>query len=152
MNMRNNLRPEVTVLCGLPGSGKTTLAEHIAKITPNTVVVSYSQISTESPSKTIYSWVYDVMEYMVMRAIEKNINVIIDDLNLSQEARNRWTNLARRFDAPIEFVKMDTSLTNCLRNVDKKDREKVREMYEKYKDFLTLQEEEEEEEEITINC
>ena len=145
-------RPEVTVLCGLPGSGKTAMAEEIANDNPNIVMVSYSKIAGSSIDKLTYSWVYDVMEYMVMRAIQKGINVIVDDLNLSQKARDRWAALAKLYGADINYIKMPTSLTNCLKHVSFAERDSVRKMYEEYKDFLTAEEEEEEEEEITINC
>ena len=144
-------RPEVTVLCGLPGSGKTVLAEQIMEDNPNFVMVSYSKIAGSSMDKLTYSWVYDVMEYMVMRAIQKGINVIVDDLNLSQKARDRWATLAKLYGADITYIKMPTSLTNCLKHVPAAERDNVRKMYEEYKDFLTT-EEEEEEEEIIINC
>ena len=140
-------RPEVTVLCGLPGSGKTAMAEEIVNDNPNIVMVSYSKLTSGWLDKLTYSWVYDVMEYMVMRAIQKGINVIVDDLNLSQKARDRWATLAKLYGADINYIKMPTSLTNCLKHVPSAERDSVRKMYEDYKDFLTA-----EEEEITINC
>lgn len=99
----------LVAVSGLPGVGKTSVAEIIAARTRSVHLsidaVEESILACELPS----GWQVGVAAYEAVRAMaEQNLrlghDVIVDAVNDSEEARQIWRTAASRTDARIEFV------------------------------------------------
>lgn len=99
----------LVVLSGLPGVGKTSVAETIAART------SSVHLSIDAVEEAILacglprSWEVGVAAYEATRAMaEQNLrlghDVVVDAVNDSDEARQTWRTAAGRTGADVEFV------------------------------------------------
>lgn len=99
-------KPSVTVLVGMVGSGKTTLAREIAQNDPGTVYISNDEIvnllhggdytAYEPALRPLYK---QVEQHMVAAALAQGCNVVIDRTNLTRQQRRRFIALAETFGA-----------------------------------------------------
>jgi predicted kinase len=99
----------LVVLCGLPGVGKTSIAEIVAARTRSVHLsidaVEESLLACGLPS----GWQVGVAAYEASRAmVEQNLrighDVVVDAVNDSDEARQTWRTAASRTGARLEFV------------------------------------------------
>lgn len=99
----------LVVLSGLPGVGKTTIAEIVAARTGSV------HLSIDAVEEAILAcglppgWQVGVAAYEATRAMsEQNLrlghDVVVDAVNDSEEARQTWRTAASRTGAHIEFV------------------------------------------------
>jgi len=104
----------LVVLSGLPGVGKTTIAELVAART------GAVHLSIDAVEEAILAcglppgWKVGVAAYEAVRAMaEQNLrlghDVVIDAVNDSEEARQTWRLAALRTHARIEFVHLVVS-------------------------------------------
>lgn len=117
------------LLCGLPGCGKTTWANHFKKTHPNTLVISSDAIRIElhgdqqnfsSEGKVWEIFDSRIEEYALK---EEDINVIADSTNLRNVYREHYAEKAAHydkkylvfFDVPFEIC----AFQNKLRTPDK---------------------------------
>lgn len=104
----------LVVLSGLPGVGKTTIAEVVAART-GSVHLSIDAVEEAILACGLPSgWKVGVAAYEATRAMaEQNLrlghDVVIDAVNDSEEARQTWHTAALRTDARIEFVHLVVS-------------------------------------------
>jgi predicted kinase len=119
--------PNLTVLSGLPASGKTTKAKKIMKETGNTV-----RLNKDLLSEMMFFSEYKPTTRKVLVQAEKDMaydllieghNVIIDDTNLDQSYWDAWREIAERTDSKFKLIKLDTPLDVCLeRNENREGR------------------------------
>lgn len=97
------------LICGLPGVGKTSIAEIVAARTRSVHLsidaVEESILACGLPS----GWQVGVAAYEAARAMaEQNLrlghDVVVDAVNDSEEARQTWRTAASRTGARLEFV------------------------------------------------
>ena len=100
---------KIIVISGLPGSGKSTIAEGLAK------ALKYPLLSVDPiESSIIRSGInrsfetglaaYLVAERLAAEQLGLGMSVIIDAVSGVQEARDMWRNLSDRFQAPLIII------------------------------------------------
>lgn len=129
---------KLILMCGLPGSGKSTIAQQTQQKTKeNTIIISRDNLRTmlfgtyenydfnkdnEALVKRITFGALDV-------AIEKGFNIIIDETNLTKKKRRSWIINGRLMaekcgiDLKISCVWVKTSKEECKkrRRIDNKE-------------------------------
>lgn len=116
-------RKELIVLCGLPGSGKSTYAKkkwgnsHIIICADEFRKVYTGKDFDLSAEHMVYLMVSTTVEVLLRRSMP----VVIDMTSLTIKNRLKWIDLAKRCSAPIRCVLMDIAVCLCLaRNADRK--------------------------------
>lgn len=86
----------IYILCGLPGSGKSTWAKEKVK-EQNTVIICRDAIRTMIKGNYFFDKEYELLveactNSSFREAIRQNYNIIIDETNISKIRRNMWLN------------------------------------------------------------
>jgi predicted kinase len=97
-------KTKLITVSGLPGSGKSTLAESLAEALALPIFsvdpIEASILSSGLPrSFETGLAAYLVAETLAAEQFKCGLSVIIDAVNSVQEARDMWSNLARKHDA-----------------------------------------------------
>ncbi len=139
--MRNNLT--AYVMCGAPGSGKSTYAKKLAQI-ENAVIISGDDVRTElyGSAEIQGNWVeiWDRIEELVSESC--GVPIILDGTHYRKDYREEAIALLRSYGfEKVEVVVMDASLATCLaRNFQRVERNVpdyiVKEMHEKLQQSL----------------
>jgi predicted kinase len=115
---------KITMLCGLPGSGKSTWANQNKR--ENTIVLSSDKIREElfgaeeiqGNPKQVFNLLYKRAE----EALEQEKNVIIDSTNLSRANRKKFI---KRFYSLADYLSIIIFLESaeeCIERQKKRDR------------------------------
>ena len=113
------------VMCGAPGSGKSTYAKKLAE-TENAVIISGDDIRSElyGSAEIQGNWVeiHDRIEELVAENCHRC--VILDGTHYLREYRKEAIALLRSYGyATVEAIVMDASLANCIaRNFQRRER------------------------------
>ncbi len=108
-------------ITGLPGSGKSTIADGIKKTYPDFVILRMDELRRIVTPQPSYSeeereMVYRAIVYMTKMLSELNHNVIVD----ATANRRRWRDFARQNIPQFAEIYIKCSLDTC------REREKVR--------------------------
>ena len=111
---------KLTINIGLPASGKSTESE--AKMTRegNTVRINKDLLRTmlhfDKFNYKNEGHTRDASRVLATHFLSKGINVIIDDTNLNPGTRQSWVELAKQFEAKIEYIDMtNVPIDECIR-------------------------------------
>ena len=122
----------IHVICGIQGSGKTTLAKQLA-FKHKAVLYSYDTLPKGHCSNDAHPAMYE----HIKRDLKKDKTVVCDDLNITKKNRQTLLNALR----DVEFKKvlhvMQTSLDVCLERNRRRDYNRLpdvilRHCYKKY--------------------
>ena len=84
-------KPTLYIMCGLSGSGKSTIATQITNENPNTVIVSSDAIREEltgnENDQSKNEDVFKIFHKRIREYLIKGINVIADATNLTMKSR-----------------------------------------------------------------
>ena len=113
------------MLCGLPASGKTTLAKQLAK-TENAVVLSSDDLRVEMFGDVSHqednNEIFEEMNERTNELLSKGQNVIYDATNLNRKRRKHLINYVIKANEKIVYY-LNNSLTTILyRNSIRKER------------------------------
>lgn len=114
----------LTLTIGLPGSGKTTMAERCREADPTTVLVSRDGIRAElfggftNYSQEQESLVTSIAEKAVDKALEEGRHVIVHDMNLRKAYRKRWATYAVKHGAGFKYIDLThVPVEHCITRV-----------------------------------
>lgn len=113
---------ELIVLCGLPGSGKSTYAQK--KWGDSHVIICADEFRKVYTGKDFDLSAEHMIHLMVSTTVEvllrRSTPVVIDMISLTIKSRFKWINLAKRCGAPVRCVLMDIAVCLCkARNTDR---------------------------------
>ncbi len=131
--------PSVTMIKGLPASGKTTLAKAMMK-NGHYVRVNKDDLRAMlhdgeySPEKEYFVRV--VRDAIIQLALEWNLDVIVDDTNLNPAHQEQIRAIAISNRTECKTIEMEISLEECIRRDGLREKPVgeavIREMFEKY--------------------
>jgi predicted kinase len=106
--------PILIVMAGLPGAGKSTIAEVISARLGATIVsvdpiesaILHAGIEADQPTGLA---AYLVAETLAEQVLMSGHSVIVDAVNAVEPARLQWRDLARRADVPLRVIEVECS-------------------------------------------
>ena len=111
-------------MCGLAGCGKS---HWISKNIKDEVIVSPDSIRKNIFGHEFFKdaedFIWAFAKGMSRLLLEQGKSVIIDATNLTEFSRADWIKLAKQYDAKVKIVWLKTSLKECIRRNDKRERE-----------------------------
>jgi predicted kinase len=125
--------PEVLILSGLPASGKTTEALDWVKVNPDRRTrINWDDLRIEMFGK---DWTFNRKQEGEMKArsfqmfhdaMRLGLSVVIDNTNLTKNAREVWKQLAEPYGVTVTEREIDTDLWECIsRDTDREGRARV---------------------------
>ncbi len=113
--------PWVIWITGLPGSGKSTIAEAVRKRTPDAEILRMDELRRVITPEPTYSdsereCVYRAIVYTAKKLYEIGHNVIID----ATGNRKRWRELARRLIPEFSEVYLKCPVEICIRREEQR--------------------------------
>lgn len=108
-------RSVVTIMCGLPRSGKSTW---IKKNKGEAIVVSPDEIRSKIFGhqffKSAEDFIWAMAKAIARLLLEQRKDIVIDATSITMSSRNEWIKLAEQYKANVRIVWMRTSIRKCL--------------------------------------
>lgn len=104
-------KPELILMVGLPGSGKSHIAQMILKSCESKnidcIILSLDILKTKSKMKS-----------MIQQSCHEMSTIIIDNTNLTVESRKEFIDIVKRIDQNyyVRIIHVDTKYEKCLHN------------------------------------
>lgn len=110
---------KLLMMRGLPGSGKTTRAKEMMREAGNYVRVNRDELRPMLHGDAKWSGKKEkvtrhVQRSMVESLLNNDYSVIVDDTNLRDADRERWSHVARECHAKFQIIDMDTPYEKCV--------------------------------------
>ena len=94
------MKPQVLILCGLPGSGKSTICETTF---PDYVRVNQDELGSKDKCVELFS-----------KALAEKKNVVVDRCNQDVKQRKLWIDLAQYYSADVKCLYLSVDPDLCL--------------------------------------
>ncbi|MBC7406745.1 MAG: AAA family ATPase [Candidatus Parcubacteria bacterium] len=111
--------PKLTILQGLPASGKSTLAREIVAKTGNTKRVNKDDIrallDNSKWSKNNEKFVLKTRDFLIEEALLDGFNVVSDDTNLHPKHIETMKIIAKKYNAALETKFINTPIDECIK-------------------------------------
>ncbi len=125
----------IFLICGLPGSGKTYFAKHLAEYL-GAAHISSDRVRDEMDMMGQYNnrskeVVYEEMRQQVIKAIEKYRVVIVDATFFSRQMRQPFFEVANAYDVFFHIIEV-TASEHVIRQRVEREREDSEADYEVY--------------------
>ncbi len=125
--MRGDLKMNIILFTGLPGVGKSTLAEAVASklslpifsVDPIESAILQSGLTR---SFTTGLAAYLVAETLAREQLKLGLSVVVDAVNPVQEARNMWRKLAEIFSANLHIIECTLEASIHKRRIEERVR------------------------------
>jgi predicted kinase len=102
----------LTVLSGLPGAGKSTLARELA-VGSKAEVASRDDLRKHFPDLSEGELTIRLVQF-ARSLLRHNKSVIVDSCNLHSEDEKRWICLANEFEAVFKWIHLPTPVEVCI--------------------------------------
>lgn len=114
--------PQLIIMSGLQGSGKSTYASALHESMPNSVLLSSDDLREKVSSNN--KLVFEILYRMMNSALENGQDVIFDATNIKLKDRNAIYRAIEinPDELELEIVLMATPYEECLRRVDARNR------------------------------
>ena len=112
-------RDNLIVMCGAPGSGKTTLSRNLAK-EYNAILYCYDEIPKTNQLRDL-ARIYNETCYKIANDLKKGNNVVFDTTNVSLSSRKILLEAVRKIKCNKIIYVMTTSLEECLRRNENRE-------------------------------
>lgn len=131
----------LTILKGLPGSGKTTYAlQQVAKSGGRLKRINKddlrAMIDGGTWSKERERLIREVRDMLIVRFLSSGYDVIVDDTNFFPDHERHMRNIAENLKANVEVMFLDVPVEECIARDALRDRpvgeRVIREMYTMY--------------------
>lgn len=100
----------IVIVAGLPGSGKSYFAEHLAERLDATYINSdHTRLSLRAAGKYSYTDklnIYKAMLTHAARVLEENKSVLVDATFFHHTMREMFVRLAQGYNVPIRFIEI----------------------------------------------
>lgn len=111
---------KLTVMQGLPASGKSSKAAELIKADGNAIRVNKDQLREMLFPGLPWTYkredvVVEMQTKMVKHALSMNKNVVVDDTNFAQRHLDRWKRIALLDCHKYEVVFVDTPVHECIK-------------------------------------
>lgn len=111
--------PQIIVLVGIPGSGKSTIARYIAANIPECVIVESDAIRFSLWNKPTHSthenaMVFDIVKQRINDCLDKGKVALVDATSVSKRTRKDYLHIAKKRGVRVDAVFVDISLDTCL--------------------------------------
>lgn len=118
--------PKAWILCGIPGSGKTTFARKLAKKNRATYIsgdLLRDQLEDSGISNPCWAEIWSEVESAVEEAAGQGHDVVVDGVHSSKACRAETAGLLRGFGySYLELVVIDCPLERALAQNKQRDR------------------------------
>lgn len=118
-----NMKKLFIIMCGLPGSGKSTWAKECVENKENTAIISKDAIRTMINQKYIFDEkkepvVRDIAISAIKPIIDNGMNIIIDDVNPTTVHRGQYIGIAikNNYEPIIIYCDSRNNLENRMLN------------------------------------
>ena len=132
----------IHMICGLSGSGKTTFVDQLGPWFGNHIRLESDAITNVLCSKdyTISSYAFSqaIMSTMTEVFLRQNINVIVDDVFITERERSRYINMSRKHKCPIFVHFLHTPWTDCCINNTNRERQVPDHTLEQQRDLFEV--------------
>jgi predicted kinase len=131
----------VTLMCGVPGSGKSTWIKNNKK--SNVDIISLDEIRRSVYGHQYHKdadvWVIAFAKSMAILLLKQNRSIIVDATNVIPFMRNAWRDIADQYGAVTELVLFDIPLKVCKqRNAGRsKDQRVPNKVIERFAKLMT---------------
>lgn len=109
-------KPTLTIMCGLPRSGKSTWIKRNRK---NSVVISPDKIRSEIFGHQFFNnaedFVWGFTKAMARIVLEQGKDATIDATHINYSSRGMWFKIAEEYGVDLEMVWVKTSLAECIK-------------------------------------
>lgn len=109
------------MLCGIPGSGKSTISEHLSGHVVSTDSIRnflWQDAAIVKHDALVFQLVENIIDYL----LGNGENVIFDATNLTVKIRRKYIELAKAHHAPVILHWVDCSLATAIERNAKRDR------------------------------
>lgn len=128
------------ILQGAPAAGKSTWAREFVKGKKDWVIVNRDSIRDGRGDYWIpeqEKFISELEVFHIRKALEYDLNVIIDATNLNPTTLAKWDAIAKEFGADVEIKSFNVPIEEAIRRDSNRERtvgEKViRDFYNRYK-------------------
>lgn len=134
------MRGRLLIFCGIPGSGKTTIAKIVAEKLPRSILVQTDAVR-EMLGHPNYGadesrFVYDGCMAVAKEALRNGYTVLLDGTFMREEYRSKARNELGKYSGRVDVVYVACGLETALRrNSSRRARipaEKVRSMHRRF--------------------
>jgi predicted kinase len=117
--------PKITMLRGLPASGKTTHAMqmvHTQRVKRINKDALRKMIDGGVYSKSNEIFITQVRDAIIQTSVNNDFDVVVDDTNLARNHEPELAQLAEHLAAEFEVIDFDTPLEECIeRDANRED-------------------------------
>jgi predicted kinase len=110
---------KITILQGLPASGKSTIAKEIITKTGNTKRFNKddfrAMFDNSKWSRKNEKFVLKARDLLIDQALQDGFNVIVDDTNFHPKHIQTIKEIAKKYNAKVEIQFIDTPIEECIR-------------------------------------
>ena len=123
-------RPRLTLMVGLPASGKSTVAGGMEGVVVCPDDIRMEIFNTEFDDK-VEHMVWFLAKSMVRMLLKDGHDVVIDATNVAPFRRKPWIELGREYGAWVNAVWVDTTFTECVQRDVLRDRHVPEEVFDR---------------------